>query len=161
MPSSLSNLVNNLSEGPHRIQCKLGHDEKKCKACGIKYKYCDCFLEFTNFKDGLIEYKCLVCNKTCQKVDEKLKEKFFNTYKFSNHDNNKFILLFRKGVYPYEYINNWEKFNETSLPEKEDLYSHRNMEDITDADYAHTKKVRKDFEIKTLGEYSKRYIIVS
>ena len=36
---------------------------KKCETCGIKYKYCDCFLEYTNFKDDLIKYKCLCCNK--------------------------------------------------------------------------------------------------
>ena len=57
MASSLSNLVNNLSEGIHRIKCKFEHDDKKCETCGIKYKYCDCFLEYTNFKDDLIEYK--------------------------------------------------------------------------------------------------------
>ena len=67
--------------------------------------YCDCFLEYTNFKDDLIEYKCLCCKKSYQrKFNEKLKERFFNTYKFSNHDNNKFILLLWKGVYPYEYM---------------------------------------------------------
>ena len=44
-------------------------------------KYCDCFLEYKNFKDDLIEYKCLCCNKNYQhKFDEKLKERFFNTY---------------------------------------------------------------------------------
>ena len=43
----------------------------------------------------------------------------------------------QKGVYPYEYMDNWEKINETSVPEKEEFYSHLNMEDITDADYAH------------------------
>ena len=42
MASSLSNLVNNLSEGIHRIKCKFGHDDKKCEVCRIKYKYCDC-----------------------------------------------------------------------------------------------------------------------
>ena len=47
----------------------------------------------------------MVCNKNCQtKFDEKLKERFFNTYKFSNHDNNNFILLLRKGVYHYQYM---------------------------------------------------------
>ena len=60
--ASSSNLVNNLSEGHHRINCKLGHDDGKCETCGIKYKYCDCFLEYTNFKDDLIECKCLSCN---------------------------------------------------------------------------------------------------
>ena len=55
------------------------------------------------------------------------------------------LLLLQKGVYPYKYIDNWGKFNETSLPEKEDFYSHLNMEDIADADYARAKEVCKDF----------------
>ena len=58
-----------------------------------------------------------------------------------------------KSVYPYEYINDWEKFNETSLPKKEDFYSHLNEKDITDAVYKHAQRVCKDFEIKNLGEY--------
>ena len=62
---SLSNLVNNLSE-IHKIKCKHGHDHKKCETCKIKCKYCDCFLDYTNFKDDLIEYKCLYCNKNYQ-----------------------------------------------------------------------------------------------
>ena len=49
----------------------------------------------------------------------------------------------------------WE--NETSLPEKEDFYSHFNMESITDADYVHAKRLCKDFEIKNL-EYDNLYV---
>ena len=64
-----------------------------------------CFLEYTNFKDYLIEFKCLCCNKNYQqKFDKKLEEQFFNTYKFSNHDNKKFISLLQKDVYPYEQM---------------------------------------------------------
>ena len=63
MESSLSYLVNNLSEGIDRMKCKFGNDDKKCETCGIKYKHCDRFLEFTNFRDDLIEYKCLCCKK--------------------------------------------------------------------------------------------------
>ena len=64
------------------------------KICRIKYKCCDCFLEYINFKDDLIEYKCLFCNKNFKrKFFEKWEKLFFNTYKFSNHDNKKFILL--------------------------------------------------------------------
>ena len=59
-----------------------------------------------------------------------------------------------KGAYPYEFINNWEIFIETSLPENEDFYSHINIEDITDANYAHAKRVSIDFEIKSLGEHN-------
>ena len=45
-------------------------------------------------------------------------KKFKNTYSFCNNDLNKFILLLRKGVYPYEYMECWKRFNETSLPSK-------------------------------------------
>ena len=63
----------------------------------------------------------MCCSKNYQiKFNEKLKDRFFNAYKFSNHDNDKFILLLWKRVYRYEYMNDWEKFNETSLHEKED-----------------------------------------
>ena len=55
-------------------------------------------------------------------------------------------------------MNDWEKFNETLLPEKENFYSHLNMEDITDADYAHVKQVCKDFKIKNSGEYRNLYV---
>ena len=117
--------------GIYRIKCKYDHDDKNCMTCGNKWKYCDCFLKYENFKDDLMEYKYLCCNKNCQhKFDEKLKKRFFKTYKFSNHDNKKFILFSRKGVYPYEYMDDWEKFNEISLPEKENFYSHLNMENL-------------------------------
>ena len=49
MPSSLPNLANNLSEGFHRIKCKLGHNDKKWETCGIEYMYCECFLEYKKF----------------------------------------------------------------------------------------------------------------
>ena len=55
-------------------------------------------------------------------------------------------------------MDDWEKFNGTSLPEKEDFYIYPNMEDITDADYMHRKRVCKDFEIKNLGAYHDLYV---
>ena len=62
------------------------------------------FLNIKTFKDDLIKY-CLYCNKNYhQKIDEKLKDRFFNAYKFSNHGNNKFVLLLRKGVSSYAYV---------------------------------------------------------
>ena len=73
MASSLSNLVNNLSERILKIKFKNGHNDKNCEALGIKY--CVCFLEQTNFVDDLIEYKSLRCNKSYQKkFDKNLKE---------------------------------------------------------------------------------------
>ena len=63
MVCSFSNLVNNLSEGLHRIKFKLGNEDKKWETCIIKYKYCNSFLEYTTFKDDLIENKCLCFKK--------------------------------------------------------------------------------------------------
>ena len=119
---------------------------KNVKTYGIKYKYCNCFHEYRNFRDDLIEYKCFCCsNKNYQqKIDEKIKKKFVNAWKFSNHDN----LFLQKGVHPYEYMNDYVKINETSLPEKKDFYSNLTIGDITDADYAHGKRVCKNFEQK-------------
>ena len=124
---------------------KLLAKEKKESYKNAKIYYIYCFLEYTNFKDDLIRYKCFCCSKNEQKkFDEKLKERFFNAYKVSHHDNNKFILLLRKGVF---FIDDWEKFSETLLPEKENFYSHLNMEYITDTDcvHTHTKKKKVKF----------------
>ena len=55
-------------------------------------------------------------------------------------------------------MDDWEKFTETTLSEKEDFYIQLTMEDITNADHAHAKRVFKDYEIKNLGEYHDLYI---
>ena len=68
------------------------------------------------------------------------------------------MLLLRKGVYPYDHTNEWERFKEIALPKKEKLYNRLNIEDITEVDYVHAKKVYKDFEIKNLGEYRDLYL---
>ena len=85
-------------------------------------------------------------------------EKFPNTYQFCNDDINKFILLLRKGVYPYEYMDSWERFNETTLPNKKAFYSKLFLEDITDEDYIHAQKVFEEFKLKKLAEYHDLYV---
>ena len=70
-------------------------------------------------------------------------KRFANIYEFGNKDINKFILILRKGVYPYEDMDSWEIFDETSFPDKEAFFSSLNMEDITDVDYRHAKRVLK------------------
>ena len=55
-------------------------------------------------------------------------------------------------------MDDWEKFNETSLPEKENFYSDLNMEDITDADNAHAKRVYNELKLKNIGEYHDFYV---
>ena len=125
MSTSLSNLVNNLSEG---VQNDKSTD---CKSC----------LDYMSIKDKKLIFRCFECKKNYEKdFNKKLIKRFANTYKFCNGDINEFILLLRKGVYPYEYMDSWERFDETSLPDKEDFYSNLNMEDITDVDYRHAEK---------------------
>ena len=65
-------------------------------------------------------------------------------YQFCNGELNKFVLLLRKGVYPYEYMDSWERFDKTLLLDKEVFYSELDLEDITDEDYAHYQKVWKE-----------------
>ena len=95
--------------------------------------------------------------KECEKIIDGLIKKFSSIYQFCNGDLNKFILLLRKGIYPYEYMDSWEKFDETTLPPKEAFYSNLNLEDISDEDYAHAQKVWDVLEIKKLGEYHNLY----
>ena len=108
MGTSLSKLVDNLKEEIHRTKCRNW----------------DCFLEYESVKDNLIIYKCLSCNRDYSSMlNEELKDKFKNTFKFSKIDIKKFTLLLRKGIYPYEHMDDWGKFHETALPEKEKFYS--------------------------------------
>ena len=71
---------------------------------------------------------------------------------------NKFITFLRKGVYPYEYINEWNKFDEKELPVKESFYSNVTMEDISDTDYKHANNVFKRFDLNNLGDYHDLYV---
>ena len=95
--------------------------------------------------------------KQLKPINELLKV-FPNTYKFCNNDINNFILLLRKGIYPYEYIDSWERFNETTLPNKKAFYSKLYLEDITDEDYIHARKVFEELKLKNLGKYHDLYV---
>ena len=67
-------------------------------------------------------------------------------------------MLLRKGVYPYEYVDEWDKFNEKVLPGKESFYSNLTLENISETDYAHANNVFKKFSINNLGEYHDLYV---
>ena len=67
-------------------------------------------------------------------------------------------MLLRKGVSPYEYIDSWERFDETLLPHKEAFYSSLNMEYITDVDHRYAKRVFKNLSDKNLGDYHDFYV---
>ena len=77
---------------------------------------------------------------------------------FLTNDINKFILLLRKGIFSL-WVHEWlGKVNEASLPENKGFYNNLNLEDITDVDYMHAKRICKDFEIKNSGEYLDLYL---
>ena len=107
MSTSLSNLVSNLYEGLHndrRVDCKS-------------------YLDYMKTKDEQLIFRCFRCKNNYEKdFNKELIQRFANIYEVCNGDLNKFILLLRKGVYPYEYMDSWERFNETSLPEKKFFY---------------------------------------
>ena len=104
-------------------------------------------------------FKCFQCNSWYEKrFEHDLINKFKNTYEFCNKDISKFILLLRKGIYQNEYMDNWERFDETLLPNKEAFYSSLNVENITDIDYRHRNKLFKKFKLKHLGEYHDLYV---
>ena len=70
----------------------------------------------------------------------------------------KFKLMTRKGIYPYDYMDSFEKFNKTELPTKEEFYSILNNEHITDEDYSHAQNVWTTFQLQTMGEYHNLYL---
>ena len=87
-----------------------------------------------------------------------MSETQWGTFNFSDNDISKFILLLRKGVYPYAYSGEWEKFNEITLPEKEEFQSNLSLEGITDTGFMYAKRDCKGFEIKSIDEYVICYI---
>ena len=143
MSNSLSNLVDNLSEGLH------------CDKC-TDYKSC---LDYMITQDDQLIFRCFECKKNYKKeFNKELIKRLANIYEFCNEDINKVILSLRKGVYPYEYMESWERFDEASLPDKEAFSSSLNMEDITDGDHRHAKRVFKSLNNKTLGDYHDLYV---
>ena len=79
-------------------------------------------------------------------------------YTSQEYKNKKLNLMTRKGVYPYDFMDSFKKFDETRLPTKEDFYSILNNEHISDDDYKHAQKVWNEFNIDTMGEYHDLYL---
>ena len=99
MTTTLSDLTDNLSE-IYKCNCEDLNNQR------IRIKR----------DDNIIITRCKTCNKKSKKSLDTLKKEFPNVYRLCNNDDDKFILLLRKGVYPYEYMNSWERFDEDSLP---------------------------------------------
>ena len=99
----LSKLIDNLSEGIDNNKCT------DCESC----------LDYIKTKNENLILKCFNCEQYYKKkFNKELIKRFKSTYEFCNNDLNKLILLLGKGVYPYEYMDNWERIEEISLPNK-------------------------------------------
>ena len=143
MSTSLSSLVDNLP----------GICKKECIGCEERRKIKSVW-NFIGLKNNKLNCECKECKKRWLKLVNGLIKKFPNIHQLCNGDINKFILLLRKGVYSYKYMDSWERFDETSLPEKKKpFYSQLYLEDITDKDYAHAQKVFVEPKLKNLGNY--------
>src|SRR5690606_18819800 len=84
---------------------------------------------------------------------------FVHTRKYyKNLSDDKVKLLIKKGVYPYDYMNSWDRFNETNLPSIQSFYSRLSESNISESSYEHAKTIWNTFNIKNLGEYSDLYL---
>ena len=83
-----------------------------------------------------------------------------DAYKYTNEvfKGEKLQLMKQKGVYPYDYMSNFDKFNDTQLPTKDEFYSQMNNTNITDEEYSHAQNVWNTFQLKTMGEYHDLYL---
>ena len=81
---------------------------------------------------------------------------FYSKKAFPNDD--QFRIIKRKGVYPYDYMDSFQRFSEKSLPAREDFYSILNDTNISESDYEHAKQVWSEFQIKDLGDYHDLYL---
>ena len=77
---------------------------------------------------------------------------------FENYSKSQYDLLTRKGIYPYEYMDSWDRFKETKLPPTESFYSSLNMSGVSESDYKHTQRVWEESGIRNLGEYHDLYL---
>ena len=96
--------------------------------------------------------------KNTKDLDKGASKKNFNHTSRLLGCDEKFRLMTRKGVYPYEYMDSWEKFEELCLPPKDAFYSRLNMKGISNQDYEHAQQVWNTMEKKTLGCYHDTYL---
>ena len=91
-------------------------------------------------------------------VNNLAKEGGGDFFGFENYSDHQWELLIRKGIYPYEYMDSWDRFEETALPPASSFKSKLNMSGVSDGDYEHACKVWRESGIKNLGEYHDLYL---
>ena len=172
---SLSSHVNNKQvlsnsfHNAHTIKCKNCEStnviQQTYQICQSNDTYiltkcpvCNKNTEYLKLKTKIIYSKCFEYNKYqnemfTDEIKKYLTKQFENTFNYCNKNDNKFLMSLQKGVYPYEYVNDWDKFDETTIPFKEFFLARNGY-----SDFRHVKNVFKQFKHKNLGEYHDCYL---
>ena len=112
-------------------------------------------------KDKLIELRFIdsfkFMSSSLDSLTKNLVSRGKKLFGFEDYSELQYDLLTRKGVYPYEYVNSWDRFNGTQLPPIDAFYSNLNMSSISEEDYQHAQKVWEEFVIRDLGNYHDLY----
>ena len=151
-----ANEINNHLNPNKRINLVALNSEKFVTFSFGQCDFKDSFLFLTASLDKLVKLNKYVGNEKLKDWDSNFRYTKSNPYIKNKTD---LDLLTEKGVYPYDYMNSFDRFNETKLPDRNDFYSHLYEEEITDKDYARANIVWKHFDIENLGEYHDLYLM--
>jgi len=163
-PKFVPCFFHNLSKyDSHFIISRLGFDSHKIKVIPNNEEQ---FISFSKYISRTFTIRFVdTCKFMASKLSSLAKNlltqdfsKFRETMK--HFDARDIPLVTRKGVYPYEYTDGWDKLDETSLPPKEEFYSSLKEKGIKDSNYDHAKSVWSHFGCQTLGDYSDLYLKV-
>ena len=134
----------------------IAHNSEKFITFSLnRLEFKDSFSFLSSSLDKLVKLTKYEDNKLRDNWQEHFKYSVKGKYIKNEKD---LFLLTEKGVYPYDYCNDFNKFNDTELPEKKHFYSRLSEEDISDVDYERAKLIWKHFNIKNLGEYHDLYL---
>ena len=134
-------IMQKIHKAKGNITCIANNAEKYISFSITQIKFFDSFQFMASSLENLVK----ATNKSAFKIT---KSEF----------GDKTDIILRKGVYPYEYIDNLDRFNETQLPPIDKFYSKRSDEKIKDVDYEHAQKVWNEFNCKTIGDYHDLYL---
>ena len=146
MGSSLEKLVTNITNCGKCKTCK----PSKCMKININ--------DENKISQHITSISCGEC-ENCKNKDKDCIDPKYDQLKYTSSmfKNKKLELMARKGVYPYDYMDSFDKFN-SQLPSKEDFYSILNDKHIKNEEYEHAKNVWNTFNLKNMGEYHDLYL---
>ena len=149
LSASLDKLIRNLADKANIQGCL------HCPYRGIK-KDVEKHMKARHRKEFEPTYEHKIKNPTLEALFRNLYARFQTKWKHLPEE--AFELLTRKGIYPYSYMNSFDKFKETSLPPKESFYNDLSRKHISDKDFEYVKKIWTTFELQSLGELHDLYM---